>query len=92
VRLPASFVVIARASLSPQSIAAPAGVTIALSVSSGDGHAHQVVVRTTPPLVLAVAAGGRASRELSGLRAGRYAIEVDGAGAGTLVIGAQAGP
>ena len=91
-RLPASFVVTARGSLSPQSVSAPAGVTIALSVTSGDGRAHQVVVRTAPPVALAVTAGGRALRELRGLKAGRYAIAVDGAGAGTLIIGVQAGP
>jgi hypothetical protein len=49
-------------------------------------------VRTAPPLVLAVSAGGRASRELRGLKLGHYAIEVDGAAAGMLVIGVQAGP
>ena len=92
VRLPASFVIPARASLEPQTVSAPAGVTIALSVTSRDGHAHQVVLRTSPPRSLAVPAGGGASLELDGLRPGRYELDVDGSSAGALVVGVQPGP
>jgi hypothetical protein len=67
-------------------------VTIDLTVSSGDGHAHQVVLRTTPPRALAVPAGGRASLELKGLKNAQYALVVDGSRAGTLIVGAEPGP
>jgi hypothetical protein len=67
-------------------------VRINLTVSSGDGHAHQVVLRTTPPRSLAVPAGGRASVQLTKLGNGRYALTVDGAHAGTLIVGAEPGP
>jgi hypothetical protein len=92
VRLPASFTITARGSLSPLSVSAPPGVTIDLSLSSGDGHAHQAVLGTTPPRPLAVPAGGRATLTLRGLKAGRYELKVDGATAGALVVGAQPGP
>lgn len=92
VRLPATFVITAHGSLTPSTVAAPSGVTIQLTVTSADGHAHQVVVRTVPPRSLAVPAGGRAATELTGLKVGRYEVEVDGARAGAVVVGAQPGP
>jgi hypothetical protein len=87
-------VITAHGSLSPPSVSAPPAVTIDLTVSSGDGHAHHVVLRTTPPRSLAVPAGGRASLRLSGLKNGRYELLLDGAGAGAgvLVVGVQPGP
>jgi hypothetical protein len=78
--------------LNPSAVAAPAGVTIVLTVVSGDGRPHRFAVRTAPPRNLAVPAGGRASAELSGLKDGSYALELDGARAGALTIGAQPGP
>lgn len=92
VRLPATFTITGRGSLRPPSVSAPAGVAIDLTVSSGDGRAHQVVVGTSPPRPLAVPAGGRASLELRGLKVGRYELTVDGAAAGALVVGVQPGP
>jgi hypothetical protein len=92
VRIPATFVITARGSVSPSMISAPAGVSIQLTVASGDAHAHQVVLRARPARALAVPAGGRASARLSGLGKGRYELEVDGAAAGTLFVGAQPGP
>lgn len=91
-RLPARFVITAHGSINPSSVAAPGGVAIDLTVSSGDGHAHQVVLRTAPPRSLAVPAGGSASIRLTTLKNGRYALIVDGAHAGTLIVGAQPGP
>jgi hypothetical protein len=85
-------VITAHGSLEPSAVSAPAGVTIQLTVVSGDGHAHQVVLRVTPPRALAVPAGGRASARLAGLSQGRYELEVDGARAGALVVGAAPGP
>jgi hypothetical protein len=58
-------------------------------VVSGDGRSHRVVIASRG---LTVPAGGRASVRLPGLRAGRYGLEVDGAGRGVLVIGGEPGP
>lgn len=91
-RLPATFVITGRGSLSPTSISAPAGVAIVLTVISGDGRAHQVVLGGTPARPLAVPAHGRVSLRLSGLKMGRYQLAVDGVSAGALVIGVQPGP
>jgi hypothetical protein len=85
-------VITAHGSVNPTTISAPAGVTIELTVVSGDGHAHQVVLRTKPARALAVPAAGRASAQLTGLPKGRYELEVDGAAAGAVVVGAQPGP
>lgn len=91
-RLPATFVIRAHGSIAPPVVAAPAGVTIQLTVASGDGHAHQVVLRTRPERALAVPAGGRATAQFTRLNKGRYELEVDGVAAGALVIGAAPGP
>jgi len=47
---------------------------------------------TKPPRVLSIPAGRAAAARLTGLPRGRYAIDVDGAPQGTLVIGTQPGP
>jgi hypothetical protein len=92
VRLPARFEITGHATLSPSTVAAPAGVTIELTLSSGDGRPHQVRLRTAPPHSLSVPAGGRASLALTGLKDGSYELDVDGARAGALIVGAQPGP
>ncbi len=92
VRLPASFVISAPRSLSPATVAAPAGVAIQLSVVSRDRRRHQFALRTTPPRALTVPAGGGVSILISGLKAGRYELYVDGARAGSLDVGAKPGP
>jgi hypothetical protein len=86
------FVITARGTISPRTVSAPAGVTVQLTVGSGDGHAHRIVIDTIPARSLAIPAGGRASTQLSGLKAARYVLQVDGTPAGALVIGAQPGP
>jgi hypothetical protein len=87
--------------LNPNAVAAPAGVTIVLTIVSGDHRPHRVVVRTAPArskaltygaIFLTVPAGGRASVPVTDLMNGRYPLEVDGARAGALIIGAQPGP
>jgi hypothetical protein len=93
VRLPATFTVRSGERLSPPAISAPGGVTIVLTVVSGDGRAHNVVVGGPASRSLSVPAGGRASVELAGVRNGTYPIAVDGhAEAGSLTVGVAPGP
>ncbi len=92
VRLPATYVIRRGGVLSPPLVAAPAAVTIALTVVSSDGRAHRVALRSPNAPMLVVPAAGRASSLLAGLRAGSYGIYVDGVRRGALVIGVAPGP
>ena len=89
VRLPATFTIEQGGRLTPPSVTAPAGVTIELTVTSGDGMAHRVTVGHT---ALAVPAGGRTYSALQGLQHGRHRVIVDGFPRGTLIVGGQVGP
>ena len=89
VRLPAIFTIGAGGKLSPPVVTAPAGVTIELTLLSGDGHAHLV---TFMGRRFSVSPGHPASARLTRLRRGRYALVVDGATRDALVIGGQPGP
>jgi hypothetical protein len=51
-----------------------------------------VVVHTPPPHSLTVAANARASVLIGGLKAGDYAVDVDGRQQAKLVIGGEPGP
>jgi hypothetical protein len=51
-----------------------------------------VLIRTPSPRRLSVAPHGHAGTMMPGLRAGAYAIDVDGAPRGTLLIGGEPGP
>jgi hypothetical protein len=90
--IPALFTVAAGGALVPSSIGVPTAVPVDLTVVSRDGRAHTVVLRSPAPHTLKVPAGGRASVLVTGLRAGRYTVELDGSSRGVLVIGAQPGP
>jgi len=92
VRVPASFVAMAGGRLTPPAITVPPFLAVEISVESGDGEAHQLVLRTPTPHTLRVAAGKRAAVRIPGLRAGRYAVLLDGRRAGTLVAGGEVGP
>jgi cytoskeletal protein RodZ len=92
VRLPATFTILPGGSLSPATITAPAHVPVALTVISGDGRPHRVLLRTPTRYTLTVPAHGRGSILLTGLKAGRYPLDVDGTASGTLVIGGAPGP
>lgn len=92
VHLPATFTIGAQGGLSPPAVTAPAGVPIELTVISGNGKAHDVVLKTPHRHTLIVPAGGRASTAIASLTAGQYSLQVDGATKGTLVIGGQPGP
>jgi hypothetical protein len=48
--------------------------------------------RADPPGAFEVGAGKVGTRRLAGVRPGRYAIEVAGAGRATLVAGTEPGP
>jgi hypothetical protein len=65
---------------------------VQFTIASGDGHSHQVVLKTPVLHTLSVPAHGRASIRIPGLRAGLYQVEVDGGVAGSLVIGGEPGP
>jgi hypothetical protein len=78
--------------LTPPLITVPAFLAVQFSVVSGDGQSHHVVLKTPALHTLTVAAHGRASIRIPGLRAGQYQIEVDGSAGGSLVIGGEPGP
>jgi hypothetical protein len=91
-RLPATFQIEAGDRLSPPTVYSPAGVPIELTMISGDGHRHRVVVRTRAAHVLVVPAHGRSSVLLGGLKSGRYVLRVDGVARGALEVGGAPGP
>lgn len=91
-RVPATFTILPGGALKPQTVSSPAFIAIQLTISSGDGKGHQVVVRTPAPRSLAVPANGRASVQIPGLKQGRYPLQVDGTTRGELVIGGEPGP
>jgi hypothetical protein len=92
VRVPAAYVIRAGGRLGPPVITVPAFLAVALSFASGDGSAHRVLVKTPSAHTLSVPAHGRTSLLIPGLRAGQYAIDVDGKPAGFLTIGGEPGP
>jgi hypothetical protein len=92
VRVPATFTIGSGLRLVPQTVSAPAFLAVRVTVTSGDGKAHQVIVRTPTLHTLSVPAGGSASILISGQRAGQYPIEVDGTTRGALLIGGEPGP
>jgi hypothetical protein len=90
IRVPAAFVIRGGA-LTPPQITVPPRLAIELSVRS-DGQPHTVVLRTPRPKTLRVQANAKDSVRMPGLRAGSYAITLDGSSAGELVVGGEAGP
>jgi hypothetical protein len=62
---------------------------VLLTVVSGDGRAHRAVLNGHE---LAVPADGRASVLLTGLKNGRYALDIDGVARGALIVGGAPGP
>jgi hypothetical protein len=86
------FTVLAAGKVSPPTITIPAHYPVGLTVASGDGRAHQAILRTAKPYPLSVPAHGHASVRVPAPRVGQYALDVDGSRAATLVIGGQPGP
>lgn len=92
VRVPASFVVTPSGRLTPPTITVPPFLAVEISIRSDDGRAHTLVLQTPEAHTLQVAAGRRAAVRIPGLRAGRYAVTLDGRRAGALVAGGEVGP
>jgi hypothetical protein len=63
-----------------------------VSVSSTDSSAHQISLGTPTPHSFRVPAHGHASLLVPGLRAGTYAVDVDGHPRASLIIGGEPGP
>jgi hypothetical protein len=87
--LPAYFTLGADDSLNPSTIAGPVATTILLTITSHASHPAQVTVASHS---LSVQPGSHASTRIAPLKAGRYAVEVDGKQRATLIVGAQPGP
>lgn len=93
VELPATFTVRPGGTLTPATVSAPGSVPVLLTVISGDGRSHQVVVKLTPgSRTLRVPAGGRASARFTRLAKGSYPVAVDGVVRGHLMVGVAPGP
>jgi hypothetical protein len=90
--VPATFIVRPGGAVSPPTVSSPAFLAVQLTVVSGDGQPHRVVLHTPNPHSLSVPAGGRAAILIGGLRAGRYVLDVDGTARAALIIGGEPGP
>jgi len=90
--LPARFTILAGDKLRPPAVYAPAHIPIELIIVSGDGRSHRVVLHTPRLRSLTVAPHGRAEKLIPALRAGTYALYVDGKARGALHIGGAPGP
>ena len=91
-RIPATFTIVPGGGLNPPTITAPAHLPVQVTVISGDGRSHTVLLRTPTRYTLAVPAHGRATVLIADLKLGRYALDVDGTARGALVIGGAPGP
>ncbi len=92
VRVPASFVAASGGRLVPRTVTVPPFLAVEISLRSDDGKPHTLTIQTPAPHTLEVAAGRRAAVRIAGLRAGRYAVTLDGRPAGALVAGGEVGP
>jgi hypothetical protein len=91
-RVPATFT-IGATGVSPKTVSAPAFLAVQLTVVSGDGKGHAVVVVLPEGRrSLSVPAHGRASTLIPGLKAGQYAVDIDGKPRAVLLIGGEPGP
>jgi hypothetical protein len=79
--------------LSPPTVAAPSGFTVAVTLANRDSKPHTVIIKTpTPSGSIHVPVGGYSYLLETKLPKGTYAITVDGATRGALVIGSAPGP
>ncbi len=91
-RVPAVFELGPDDMLEPPTVSVPEFLGIELVVRSSDDEAHRIDLLINPPVQLTVSPGGSVSLGVTGQREGRYALEVDEARAGTLVVGVEPGP
>jgi len=91
VRVPATFTITA-SGLRPRVITVPPFLAVELAAIAADGHDHTLVLATDPPTTLTLQGGTSAGTRIRGLRAGRYAVTLDGRAAGALVAGGEVGP
>jgi hypothetical protein len=86
--LPALFTITPGGGLDPTAVSLPTVRAVRLAVVSKDGRGHRIAVRM--PLGLrgvTVAAHGRAAAVISGVRPGRYVVDVDGLARGVILVG-----
>ncbi len=88
-RVPATFTIKPGGTVTPPTITVPAHFRVQLTVISGDGRTHRVVLHGQS---LAVPAHGQASALFHALPTGNYPLQVDGAPRGVLTIGGAPGP
>lgn len=91
-RVPVVFELRPGDTLAPSTISVPEFLGLRLEVRSSDDEPHRIDLLVDPPVGLTVPPGGSAGLDVMGQREGRYALEVDGARAGTLVVGVEPGP
>jgi hypothetical protein len=91
-RVPVVFELRPGDTLAPSTISVPEFLGLRLEVRSSDDEPHRIDLLVDPPVRLTVPPGGSAGLDVMGQREGRYALEVDGARAGTLVVGVEPGP
>lgn len=92
VRVPALFTIHAGGALTPPSVAAPKKTDIQLTIRSGDGKRHSFAIDLPHRYATVVRPGHPVRKLLADLHNGHYAIVVDGAARGTLIVGAVPGP
>jgi len=74
-------------------VSVPAFLALELVVHNGTGGSLAVSMEAAiPGGPLVVASGETGRRRIEGMRRGRYAVTVRGAGSATVIVGAQPGP
>ena len=75
----------------PTALTVPTSTPIELTLVSADGHPHHVILQRSGTRILAVPAHGRINQRVGGLKAGRYALKVDGVTRGAVLVGGAFG-
>jgi hypothetical protein len=92
-RVPVELTVGSDGSVSPATVSVPAFLALELQVRNRTAGTLSVTLEHADPAgPFEVGAGMTGTRRLAGMRPGRYAITVAGAGSATLVAGAEPGP
>lgn len=92
-RVPATYKIGPGGVLSPPTISAPSGFTVAVTLANHDTKGHVVVLKTPKPSgTIRVPVGGYSYLLEPRLPKGSYPIIIDGAARGALVIGSAPGP